>query len=166
MKSYKLFAIVFSIAALFAFSSCERDDYFWTDGSLDYTRNVPIAPNGKIADNLYIDYSWVQLNKGYRNVSIEDIKFRGGYIYIKPQIYLNDRLTLRLANSNAFIDFWPVRYPDYIEDDSPEAQDFLNAVVEVMRRNGSATVYVDGYGAGSSSFILDLIMDIDVYVRD
>lgn len=143
MKRYKnkLFAILLSVFALVSFTSCE--DYGWREGTMDYYSTINAAANGTITANLPIDYNYVLVDGPYNN--IDDIRFRGGSIKIFPGSYIYG-FTLSLSNSNVTLNVDVDSNSGGVLD-GYQTQDFLNAVVEVVRRNGYATIYVDGQAA-------------------
>ncbi|MDR1706380.1 hypothetical protein [Dysgonomonas sp.] len=162
MRKYKnkLFAILLSIFAAISFTSC--DDYEWRQGTMDYYSTINAAANGVISANLPIDFNNVLVDGRYND--IDDIRYRGG----KIEINTNDRIgiiTLSVSNSNISVDLdVPRGGGTYI---GSRVDDFLNAVVEVVRRNGYATIYVDGrYADRYARFDLDFYIDIDAYVRE
>ncbi|MDU1891570.1 MAG: hypothetical protein E6767_12860 [Dysgonomonas sp.] len=168
MKIYKnkLLTVLLSVFTLVSFTSCE-DDYYWTEGTLDYYSTITASPRGIIQDDLTMDYGWVTINGGSKYASPEDIKFVSGYIEILPygsSSYI-DGFDLTLSNSNAILRV-PYNSNGGWELDSPAAQDFMYAIVEVIRKYGRATVYIDGEANNYAKFDLNFIMDIDVYVRD
>ncbi|MFV0536760.1 MAG: hypothetical protein ACK5M3_05220 [Dysgonomonas sp.] len=162
MRRYKnkLFAILLSVLAALSFTSCE--DYEWRQGTMDYYATINAAANGVISANLPIDFNSVLVDGRYND--IDDIRFRGGYIKIAPGPYIYG-FTLRLSNSNARLDV-DIRNSLGGTLDGIQTQDFLDAVVEVVRRNGYATIYVDGEADRYARFDLDFYIDIDAYVRE
>lgn len=162
MRRYKskLFAILLSVSVIISFTSCEN--YEWRQGTMDYYATINAAPNGVISANLPIDFNNVLVDGRYDD--IDDIRFRRGSIKIAPGPYIYG-FTLRLSNSDARLDV-DIRNSLGGTLDGVQTQDFLNAVVEVVRRNGYATIYVDGDADRSARFDLDFYIDIDAYVRE
>jgi hypothetical protein len=160
MREYKnkLFAILLSVSAVISFTSCE--DYEWRQGTMDYLATINAAPNGVIKDYLPIDFNYVRVDGRYND--IDDLRFRGGCIKIAQSPYIYG-FTLRLSNSNAYLDV-EIRNSLGGTLDDVQTQDFLNAVVEVVRRYGQATIYIEGEADGSARFDLNFYIDIDAYV--
>ena len=162
MKRYKnkLFAILLSVFALISFSSCEN--YEWREGTMDYYSTINTTANGVIAANLPIDFNSVLVDGPYN--SIDDIRFVGGSIKIEPGPYISG-FTLSLSNSNATLNV-DIRSGLGGTLNNYQTQNFLNEVVEVVRRNGYATIYVDGLAEPYARFDLDFYIDVDAYVRE
>lgn len=160
MKRFKnrLFAVVLSVLAVVSFTSC--DDYEWREATMDYYATITAAGNGVVRADLPVDFNWVKVDGRYDY--IDDIRFVGGYIEITPGGYV-DGFRLRVSDSNAYLDV-VVQNSVGGRLDGRQVQDFLNAVVEVVRRNGNATIYVDGNAGRSVRFDLDFYIDIDAYV--
>lgn len=160
MKEYKnkLFAILLSLLVVVSFTSC--DDYEWREGTMDYYATINAAPNGVIQDDLPINFNYVRVDGSYNR--IDDIRFYGGYITVEPKSYI-DRFTLSISNSDVYL---PVIVQNSVGGklEGRQVDDFLNAVVEVVRRNGYATIYVDGTAASLARFDLNFFIDIDAYV--
>lgn len=161
MRRYKnkLFAILLSIFAVISFTSCE--DYEWREAQLVRNSTITAAQNGVIVENIPIDFNHIQVNGGYDR--IDDIRFYGGQIEIKT----GDRigiLRLSISNSNAYLDLDGRRGGGIFE--GSRVDDFLYAVVETVRRDGYATIYVDGDGYADryARFDLNFFIDIDAYV--
>ncbi|MDR1091271.1 MAG: hypothetical protein LBL79_09365, partial [Prevotella sp.] len=87
---------------------------------------------------------------------------RGGEI----EINTNDRvgiIRLSVSNSNVYVEL--DAYGGGGTYTGSQVEVFLKAVVEVVRRNGYATIYVDGNDAGRyARFDLNFYIDIDAYV--
>jgi len=160
MKKYKnkLFTTILALLAVVSFTSC--DDYEWREGTMDYYKTITAAPNGVISENLPIDYNWVSVSGRYDR--IDDIRYYGGYITVEPNGYI-DRFTLSLSNSDVYL---PVIVQNAVGGrlDGRQVDDFLNAIVEVVRRYGYATIYVDGLANSRVKFDLNFYIDIDAYV--
>lgn len=161
MRKYrnKLFAILLSVLAALSFTSC--DDYEWREAQLIRYSTINAAPNGTITENIPIDFNHVRVNGGYDR--IDDIRFYGGQIEIKTDNRVGI-LRLSISNSNASLDIDGRRGGGIFE--GARVDDFLYAIVETVRRDGYATIYVDGDGYADryARFDLNFFIDIDAYV--
>lgn len=161
MRRYKnkLFAILLSVLAVISFTSCE--DYEWREAQLVRYSTITAASNGAIIENIPINFNHIQVNGGYDR--IDDIRFYGGQIVINSNNYLGI-FRLSISNSNAYLDLDGRRGGGTFE--GARVDDFLYAVVETMRRDGYATIYVDGDGYADryARFDLNFFIDIDAYV--
>ncbi|GAB6009942.1 hypothetical protein [Dysgonomonas reticulitermitis] len=160
MRRYKnkLFAILLSVLAVISFTSC--DGYEWREAQLVRYSTITAASNGAIVENIAVNYDFVEVSGRYDR--IDDIRFHGGYIDINTRDYIRG-FDLRLSNSDAYLSV------DVLNSvggrlEGRQVNDFLNAVVEVVRRNGYATIYVDGTASNRASFELVFFIDIDAYV--
>jgi hypothetical protein len=159
MRRYKnkLFAATLSILAALSFTSCT--DYEWREGTIDYETTITAASNGTIRATLPIDFNWVWVEGRYNR--IDDIKYRIGSIEIGTNNPIGV-IRLSVSNSNAYVDLDARRGGGTYR--GAQVEDFLNAVVEVVRRNGNATIYVDGRADRLVRFDLNFYIDIDAYV--
>ena len=160
MRKYKnkLFAILLSIFAVVSFTSC--DDYEWREGTMIRYKTIDASYNGTIIDDIPINYNFVEVDGHYDR--LDDIRFHSGHIDIDTRDYIHE-FNLTLSNSDAYL---PVKVRDNIGGrlEGRQVDDFLNAVVEVVRRNGHATIYVNGVAGNWASFKLNFFIDIDAYV--
>lgn len=160
----KLVATTLFLASIFLFSSCDNDDYEWRAGEIYYEASFPVSSTGTFRNSFEIGYDWVEVISGGRYDRIDDIRYRLGRIEILRGSYI-DNFTLRLSNSNVEL---PVRVRNntggILYDTDDQVWEFLNAIVEVIRRNGYAVVYIEGY-ADRGRVDLDFIIDVDAYVR-
>jgi hypothetical protein len=165
MRRYKnkLFAILVSALAAISFASCVKDyDYEWREGTMDRYATINAASNGTIREILPIDFNYVDVDGYYTD--IDDIQYYGG----EMEIVSNDRvgiIRLSISNSNTYIDLDARMGGGSYR--GKQVEDFLYAVVETVRRDGYATIYVDGDGYADryARFDLNLYIDIDAYVR-
>lgn len=129
---------------------------------MDLKTTITTSPNGVITANLPIGYDWVVVNNG-RYDHIDDIRYYGGYITVAPNGYIYG-FDLKVSNSNIVLPV-DIRSNAGGTLEGTQVDNFLNEVVEVVRRYGYATIYVDGEAAGSVRFDLNFYIDIDAYVR-
>lgn len=166
MKRYtkKLFATILTVFALLSFTSCE-EDYRWVEGTLDYPANLTIAPSGILKYDIQIDESWVVTRGAGRYPDIRDLQFVRGQvdIYIDKNRYI-EWLDLTVDGTNVTLPFDALS--GNITDSSSDAQRFLAAVTDQIRRYGYAVILVDGEGDPRTNLGIDFGMDLDVYVRD
>lgn len=156
----KLFALLLGTFILVSFSSCVVDDHEWREGRMDFRSTIYVAGNGIIRSSIITDMNRVETVGSYN--TIDDIRFRSGYIDIDSRRYI-EGFTLRVSNSDAFLNV-SVDGSARIRLEGRQVDDFLNAVVEVVRRNGEAVITVDGSAANNSDFNLNFFIDIDAYV--
>ena len=159
----KPFATALLLAIILIFSSCDSDDYEWREGDLSYITTIPVN-DGRIRYNFNLGYDLVEVYKG-RYDRIDDIAYAYGEINIYTKGNYIDRFTLSLGNSNVTLPVLVRSNRDGVlsSDNDYQVDDFLNAVVEVIRRNGYATIYIDGNADGR--FELDFYINVDAYVR-
>lgn len=163
VKSKNLHFIVILISLVFTFISCDEDKDEWRSGKITYPATIPVPPSGIVSYTCDIGYEWIKLDGNIKNSSLDDFRYvRGGYIDIYSGPYIRT-LTFRLENSNVVL---PVEvYSDkggVLEDSKPQVREFLNAIVELIRRNNYARVYVDGNANGQIE--IDFHIYLDAYV--
>lgn len=163
MKLHKLGLILLTIIVGLSFSSCD-EDYYWTRGTLDYPATITVPPTEIIAQDYTITTDWISVRGGGRFTSIDDFRFLSGAIRLK-MFGIVDYVDLRIAGTNYYLPF-DVNGQVSIYDESQQAQDFLNALVDRIRRYGYATLKVDGEGASRAQIDLSIMTDLDVYARD
>jgi len=149
---------------VFLFSSCEENDSEWRRGEIAYPASIPVPPNGMIRYTFDIGYEWVDITGSQRYDYIDDLRYRGGSIYIYEGPFIRN-FTLSLENSNAIL---PVRidnpYGGTLDSRDPDVDNFLYAVAELIKHNGFARIYIDGSSEPGRIIELDFYLDLDVYV--
>ena len=164
MKLHKLGLILLTIVVGLSFTACETDDYYWTKGSLDYPTTITVPPTNVIAQDYRITSDWISVRGGGRYTNIDDFRFLGGAIQLKMYGYI-EYADLSIAGTNYTLPF-DINGQLSIYDESQQAQDFLNVLIEQIRRYGYVTLMVDGRGNAGARIDLSIITDLDVYVRD
>lgn len=163
MKLHKLGLILLTIVVGLSFTSCE-ENFYWTKGTLDYPATITASPSGYIGQDYRITSDWIAVRGGGRYTNIDDFRFLRGSIQLKTYGYIG-YVDLRIEGTNYYLPF-DVDGQMSIYDESPQAQDFLNALVDQVRRYGYAILMVDGEGASRAQVDLSIMTDLDVYVRE
>ena len=163
VKSKNLHFIVILISLVFTFISCDKDKDEWRSGKITYPATIPVPPSGIVSYTCDIGYEWIKLDGNIKNSSLDDFRYvRGGYIDIYGGPYIHT-LTFRLENSNVVlsVDVFD-NEGGILRDSEPQVREFLNAIVELIRRNNYARVYVDGNANGQIE--IDFHIYLDAYV--
>ncbi|WP_029904115.1 hypothetical protein [Prevotella sp. 10(H)] len=168
MKKYTYFAVLFSLVVLFSFSSCSKDDhYYWDRGRLDYTAELTVTTNKVFQTSFRVYEDNIRLRGNNRYVEIHDIKFISGYsdIYVYTDGYI-DWMDLRVEGTNAKLQYDVIHFDFPVQDETDQAQYFLDMMIEQIRRYGYATIIVDGKGDIDSDYDIEFGVDLDLYVRE
>jgi hypothetical protein len=128
---------------------------------MNYRATVNAAPNGVIQNDMTINYNYVLVGGNYS--SINDIRYNSGKIEINTNNYLGV-LKLKIANSNVLLKLDTLRDGGRYEYEGNEVDDFLYDIVETIRRDGYATIYVEGYADRYAQFDLNFYINIEAYV--
>lgn len=166
MKTIKSKFLVLSLILFtaIAFSSCDKDEFEYRQAELGYTTTIPVPPSGDIKHSFTVGYDWVEVINGGKYDYIDHINYRIGDIkvYEGPRV---DRLIFRLQNSNVWFD-WNINSNggDIIYDTDLDIQHFYNEIVEMINRDGTATVLVSGKAAPSKEIKMDLLFKVNAYV--
>lgn len=167
MRKFKntLFVTVLTVFALLSFTSCE-EDYYWAEGTLDYSTDFTVSPSGTLYGKDVIDISWVITRSAGRYPEIHDLTFLVGQIDIYVEGGSMGWLDLRIGGTNEVLPFDELSFNSHTTDKSQAAQRFLAIMTEEIRRYGSVEIVVEGEGRPRTKVGIDFGMDLDVYIRD
>lgn len=147
------------------FISCKDDDDEWRAARVNYEASVPVSPNGIIRNNFDIGSEWVEIAGNQRFDYIDDFRYiGGGYINIYGGPYIRS-LTLSLEKSNiGLIVDVNSNNGGILRDSDPKVRNFLAAIVELIRLDGYARVYIDGNADPATIIEMDFRIEMDAYV--
>ena len=145
--------------------SCEEPPEEWRWAVINYPASAPVPPGGTVRTSFNIDEEWVEITANVRYYHITDIKYRrGGYIDIYAGPFIRS-LTLSLDNSDAVL---PVRINSVdgalLEDNDQKVRYFLNEIMELIRLDGFAKVYIEGNGDPGTIIDIDFVVNLQAYV--
>jgi hypothetical protein len=180
---YKLIVLIFAITAIIfptPGNSQNHGNGHWRTERLDYTFELRATSNNLVRTEFSIDDSTINPNNNSNsgrsrrskrsrrptnNVHAprKDFRFKKGYIEIKTlKGATTGFTTLSLSNSDKEIELDTKAL--FVGDTykSKEVDEFLFAMVEVMRKYGNVTVYVDGRATTRAVYNLSFYLDVEV----
>lgn len=151
------------LLAVTMFSSCDKDEHEFRKARIIYPATIPVPPTGIVNHSIELGYEWVEVEGG--KCKIEDITYRMGSIVILKGSLVRE-LIFSLKNSDVRFGY-TINHDrgTEIDDVEPGIRIFYNEVVELIRRDGYATIYINGYSEPIKPIELDIVFDVDAYVR-
>jgi len=161
----KILALSLILFAAFTFSSCDKDEFEWREAELGFKTIVQVPSTGIITHTFTVGQDWIEVMNGGKYIHIEDFTYRKGDIevYAGPNI---DFLSFRLEGVPDVGFDYIIRgnQGDMIKDTKPAIRDFYEAVTEMIRMHGAATIHVGGKSQPYKDITLDILFDLSAYV--
>jgi len=185
MKRFKnkLFAVLFAVTALVAFSSCESDDYEWLRGTLNLSTVNDADPIYTYEGGLFsFSYNLRAEDIGgidARRLDIVDVRSYESevFLFYSNLFRPNDRINIRLRADGVksytlrmivIVNDNGDRVAMVIDEDLYLLKEFMSSMAYNLARNGQLKFYIDGELLSTSqdtSFDFEVRNDFDFEVR-
>lgn len=166
MTSFKnrFFIVTILIISVMLLNSCDEEDRNeWRSAKIEYPATIPVPPNCVVRSTFDIGSEWIKTDGNIKYGRLDDFRYtRGGYIDIYSGPYIRN-LMFSLDHSNVVlpVDVYSNK-GGVLRDSDPQVRDFLIAIVELIRRNGYARIYIDG--DAENQIDMDFHIYLDAYV--
>jgi hypothetical protein len=136
---------------------------------INYPASIPVPPNGVIHHNFTIGAELLELTAPIHYDHIVDFIYKprgNGYIDIYNGTFIRS-LTLHVEGSNTPLPITINNTSGALLEDyrtNQRLQDFFLSIVESIRHNGFARIYIDGNADPLSIIDLDICIELDAYV--